>query len=212
MGDFAGLDGLTFLGGGKINEDGDKDENGILHEENGGDSAGDGEGLPDAGGDVGGLGIGQSGGEEGPEDAATIHGEGGDHIEEDEKDIDPGEIGQDGRGLIEISDIIRGGEAAKEEDEHSGDDNIHKRAGDRDDELLSGLFGHALKASESSDGKEGDIGSTDAETARGEGMSEFVEEDAKEKAAKEDETGKGMGDAAFGEESESKDRKKKNKG
>jgi hypothetical protein len=210
-GGLADLDGLAFLGGGKIDKDGDEDEDG-LHTHEGEEAADEGDGLADMGSDIGGAGVVHAAGEEGAQDASAVHGEGGDHIEEDEEDVDAGEIGKNGRGIVEVGEVFGGGQAAEDEEEDCGDDDVDEGARHGDDEFLRWFLRHALEASESTDGEEGDVGGANAESPSGEGMAEFMEEHAKEESADKDQSGDGLGHAAFREECEAEEGEQKEKG
>ena len=59
-----------------------------------------------------------------------------------------------------------------------GDHDIHKRASDGDDQLLPRLVGHALKAGHAADGQQRDVRRGNAEDARGQCVTEFVQQHA----------------------------------
>ena len=69
----------------------------------------------------------------------------------------------------------------QEQDEHRRDDHVHRRTGERHDDLLARIFRHALKAGEPANRKQRDVRRADAVAARGERVAELMRHDAGEK-------------------------------
>ena len=70
--------------------------------------------------------------------------------------------------------------------ERRRDDDIHRRAGERDPEFLGGLVGHPLQSRHAADGQERDVLGRNAVAPRHEGVAVFVQEHAAKQAEEED--------------------------
>lgn len=103
-------------------------------------------------------------------------------------------------------------EASENEDEEKGDGDIDSRSGDGNDELLEGIAGHPGEAGNSADGEEGYIRGADSEGARGEGVSEFMEEDTEKKQKNKRKACESCGPASMLKMDESIECKKEEKG
>ncbi len=68
---------------------------------------------------------------------------------------------------------------AGQQDQCAGDDDIHERAGDGDEEFLAGLFGNALELRDAADRQQRHKGRRHAEIARGEDVAELVQQHAR---------------------------------
>ena len=129
----------------------------------------------------------ETGGEQRAQHPAAVHREGGDHIEHGEEEIhrrEPVDHREtrtlDGRkaGLVEPR--------SRQRDEHKGDDDIDRRAGDGDEEFLVRFFRDALEPRHAADRQQGDVGRGDAECARSEYVAEFMRQHADEQQDDED--------------------------
>ncbi len=148
-----GLDHGGFLGRPEVDEGRDQDAHrGPVHE--GEDPADDREQLPDTGGDPGGADHAQSGRERRTEHPAAVHGVRRDQIEEEQPDV---------RGAEQLPEagILRYRSGTGPDDrlahpqpphaEARRDHRRHRRAGEGDQELLTGFLRQSLEARQAAD-------------------------------------------------------------
>ncbi len=136
--------------------------------------------LPDPRRDLRRPGMADDHGEERSENASSVHGKGGDEVEENEHDIHHRQFRQErSRRVGEIRGLPPVEAQADRDEEPRRDDHVHERPGERDDQFLMGLVRHALHAGDPSDGQQGDVRRLDAEGLRGDGVAELVQEDAR---------------------------------
>ena len=181
--------GDGFVGGTGPDEEGDEDEDGIADVEEGVVCEEDGHAFPDDGSGAGGAVVGELHGEEGAEDAAAVHGEGREHVEDDHGEVPPDEGDEEvAFALEEPVDLEErvDFEDRGERPECGGDDDIDGWACDGDEEFLPWFGGHAFEPGDPADGEEGDVAGGDAEAAGHEGVAVFVEDDAGEHAEHEE--------------------------
>ena len=83
-------------------------------------------------------------------------------------------------------------------DQQNGDDDVHQRAGDGDEEFLPRLLRNALELGDAADRQQRHIRRRHAEGAGGEDVAELVQQHAQEQQHHESETVPGGGGAALG--------------
>ena len=83
-------------------------------------------------------------------------------------------------GIVEPLQRLHVEAGIHEEDQHDGDDDVHRRAGERHHDLLAGLFRHALQPRQAADRQERDVRRLDAVAPRRQRMAEFVRHHAGE--------------------------------
>ena len=128
------------------------------------------------------------------EDATAIHREGGDEVENDERDVHAEQVREEVRAHVLVDH--RGDLACGKRVEQQGNADIHERAGDGDEELFGRLFGHALEPGDAADWEQCDVRRLNAVAACGEGVAKLVQEHAEENERDEDdraEPGAGAG-------------------
>src|SRR5690606_2779124 len=144
-GDVAEGDMLGLRGGGEIDEDGDEDEERV--EEETGEAEQEGEALADGGGKLRRPREADPHGEQRPQYPPAVHGKGGDHVEEDEDDVGPGETREQAHArILEARHVRQVDGGAEDDDQYEGDDDVDRRPRDGDDELFARLFRDALEA------------------------------------------------------------------
>ncbi len=92
---------------------------------------------------------------------------------------------------------------AADDDEQQRDDHVHHRPGDGDQEFLPWLFGNALELGDATDRQQCHVGRRHAEIARGEDVTELVQQHAKKQQQQKGDAVQGAGGAfggVFGEE------------
>ena len=137
--------------------------------------------MAEIGGVLGGASIVHAGGQEGTDDAAAVHGEGGEHVEDDEGDIDDQEaFGEGGVGDVDGGDVEAWASDGKPGPKAGGDDDVDGGACEGDPQFLPGVVGHSFESGDAADGEEGDVFGEDAVPSGGEGMAKFMEDDAAE--------------------------------
>ena len=112
--------------------------------------------------------------------AATIHRKCRNQVEEQEIHVDVHQQREEGPGRIEITQSCVVPAQANDGVEDHRDCCGHCRARQGNQELLLRLIRDALEASNTADGKQDDIGSAHAESARHGDVPELVKEDASE--------------------------------
>src|SRR5439155_3912079 len=85
--------------------------------------------------------------------------------------------------------------ALKNRQEDAGDQEVHRGTGERDHDLLARLLGNPLQPGDAADRQERDIPGADPVMARGQGMSQLVEDDAPEERQEEADRLEGEGRA-----------------
>jgi hypothetical protein len=121
-------------------EDSDEGEQEVAAKEPDKEEA-DGEELPDSRGDVSRPDGSEAAGEQAPQDAPAVHREGGDHVEDDEGDVDHAEVDEDlpdRTGTLEDVSGAQGIGTQEDSDskEYRGEHHVHERPGDGDLNLV----------------------------------------------------------------------------
>jgi hypothetical protein len=135
---------------GDINEDCNKDEERIAEEAK--KAKHKCQGLSDGGGNLRCSGSPEFHGEDRVQDAAAVHRESGDHVEEDQEDVGGGEPSKKRDAWIFDPCQIVGLDRSEDEEEEKGDGDVHHRSCDRDREFLRRLLRHARHARHSPEG------------------------------------------------------------
>ncbi len=173
-------DHLRLRRRGEIDEDGDEDEQRIAPYETG-EAEDEGECLADPRGDVRRLPARIPDREHGAEHPSAVHRKGRNEIEEDEEDVHRGE--PDEEAETRIVEPLQRGEVemrVQNEDQDRGDDDVHRRPGERDQDFLTRVLRHALEPREPADRQKRDVRRADAVAPRRQRMAELVRDHAGE--------------------------------
>ena len=84
--------------------------------------------------------------------------------------------------MLDRSGVRQSARAARPDDKEEAerDRDIHRRAGERDDQLLARLFRHPLEPRDAADRQQRDVRRIDAEGLRRDGVAELVQQHAEE--------------------------------
>ena len=131
--------------------------------------------------DARGAGVFHLRGKQSSQHAAAVHGESGQKVENNENNIDGQKLGQNAPLLAVDGEQVGPLEETTEHNvETRGDDYVDGRTGQRDNEFLHRFFRDALETGHAADGEQRDVMRADAVGSGGQGVTEFVENDADE--------------------------------
>ena len=136
---------------------------------------------PTPAGDPGGPDEAQPVGEQCPEYPAAVHGKHREEVEQEHVHVHRHEA--DDERLVVDDGVVQGGSESQQigqDKQRTGDDQAHRRPGERDQQLLPRLLREALETSHPADGEQNDVGRSDPEAAGHQNVPELVKHDATE--------------------------------
>jgi hypothetical protein len=114
--------------------------------------------------------------------ASTVHRERRQHVEQREHDVHPNELRDEASRRECVADgvhlLLRHAAGQSQQTvEQGGEHEVHRRAGERDDQLLPRYAWHSLQPRHTADRQEGDVPSVNAVSARRERMPQLMQHD-----------------------------------
>lgn len=137
--------------------------------------------LADPGGNAGRVAIGHGHDQQGSQDAAAIHGEGGDQIKEDEADVDGSKFREQfasGRG--DILDIFHASLTSEHQDQKPRNNDVDQGAGDRHDQFFGRSLRDSLKPGDAPNWQQCDVGGGNTKSSRRQDMTKLMKQNARE--------------------------------
>jgi len=114
------------------------------------------------------------------EQASAIHREGGDEVEEEQREVGVDDRGEKTVNVVWHRDQEQVRRQARERHQRGGDDEVDGRPGERDGDFVPRFFGNTFQGRDAADGQQRDAADLNAEALGDEAVAEFVEHDTGE--------------------------------